>query len=258
MLNRRFRHAGIAALKHLLASLLVAVLCAWLVFGVWYPYPYGELAGGRGLFLLMISVDITCGPLLTFVVFNPNKKRAELWRDIGVIVVLQLSALAYGLNSTLQARPIHLAYEGDRFRVVSLPDIVQTEMDQAPENFKRFSYFGPTLIGVKLLKSSDPGYLESLELALKGIHPAYRPSRWIAYSAQHQDILSVLKPLSKLREINKTRGVELDAWLTQSEFSEKDLGYLPLVSEGKNDWVVIVQRGNLSPVTYLHLDGWDK
>ena len=42
----KLRAAGI----HLGLSLLVAALAAALVFGVWYPYPYREISGGRALF----------------------------------------------------------------------------------------------------------------------------------------------------------------------------------------------------------------
>ena len=43
--KNRFKAAGI----HLGISLVIAALAATLVFVVWYPYPYGELSGGREL-----------------------------------------------------------------------------------------------------------------------------------------------------------------------------------------------------------------
>ena len=58
----RFRAAGRASGIHLLYSLGVALMAALLVFGLWYPFPYRELAGGRELFLLVISEDVVCGP----------------------------------------------------------------------------------------------------------------------------------------------------------------------------------------------------
>ena len=67
----RFQAALKAALVHLSGSLLVAVMAASLVFGLWYPYPYRELSGGRDLFFLVVAVDVVCGPLLTLVLFNP-------------------------------------------------------------------------------------------------------------------------------------------------------------------------------------------
>ena len=42
----RLRASGI----HLALSLVVAGLAALFVFGIWYPYPYREISGGRELF----------------------------------------------------------------------------------------------------------------------------------------------------------------------------------------------------------------
>ena len=107
----RYRAAFIAAGIHFICSAVVAGLAAGLVFGMWYPYPYRELAGGRELFLLVVAVDVVCGPLLTAVLFNPAKSREELWRDLSLVAVIQLIALGYGLHTVWQARPLFLAHE---------------------------------------------------------------------------------------------------------------------------------------------------
>ncbi len=52
----------------------IAALAAALVFLVWYPSPYSTLAGGTGLFLLIVSVDVVMGPALTAVVASPGKR----------------------------------------------------------------------------------------------------------------------------------------------------------------------------------------
>ena len=75
----RFRPALKAASWHVLCSVGVALLAAAVVFGLWYPFPYRDLSGGRELFFLVVAVDVVCGPLLTLVLFNPAKPRAELW-----------------------------------------------------------------------------------------------------------------------------------------------------------------------------------
>src|SRR5262245_7828415 len=109
----RINVATIAALKHLAASVLVAALCGWLVFLVWYPFPFSEFTVGRELFFILISVDVVCGPILTFLVFDKRKPRSQLWRDIGIVIILQITALCYGLYITILARPVYLAFEGD-------------------------------------------------------------------------------------------------------------------------------------------------
>ena len=94
----------------------MASVAALLVLWVWYPYPYGLLSGGRHLFLLLMGVDVVCGPLLTLVLFNPTKPRRELLTDMALVVCIQLAALAYGLYTAQEARPLFLVHEVDRFR----------------------------------------------------------------------------------------------------------------------------------------------
>ncbi len=86
----RLSAAGI----HLTLSLAVAALAAWLVFGLWYPYPYREISGGRHLFLIVMAVDVIMGPLRTLAVFNRNKPTAELRRDF------------------IQRRGVHTGFDG--------------------------------------------------------------------------------------------------------------------------------------------------
>ena len=255
-LKERLRVAGGFAAKHLTASALIAVCCAALVFGLWYPYPYSELASGRELFVLLISVDIVAGPLLTFIVYNPKKPRRELWRDVGTVIVLQLAALGYGLHIVAQARPVFLAFEGDRFRVVAVPDIDSASLVRAPSGMARLSWAGPQLIGVKLLAGSDPDYQQSLILAVQGVHPAYRPERWVDYDVQRQLVIRSSKPLAELKRKRPEQSSLIDEAMRDKGLVETDLGYLPLLSAHHTDWIVAVGLKDGSPRLYLPIDGW--
>ena len=115
----RIRASGI----HLGISLCIVALAAVLVFGVWYPYPYREISGGRALFLLVAGVDVVMGPLITLIIFNRAKPRRELITDITVVGVLQVAALSYGLWSVFVARPVHLVFEYNRMSVVHAVDV---------------------------------------------------------------------------------------------------------------------------------------
>ena len=199
-IRERLQPALRAALLHLCASALVAALAAALVFGLWYPAPYGALAGGFALFTLVVAVDVVCGPLLTLVVFDRRKPRAELARDIGMIAVLQLAALAYGLYSVAQARPIYLAYEGNRFRVVSLADVDPHKLSGAPPEFRSPGYGGPRLVGARLTEATDPNFQQSIVESLQGLHPSFRPERWVPYESQRASLQAELKPLAALKD----------------------------------------------------------
>ena len=127
-LKPRFQAAGI----HLCISLVIAALAATLVFALWYPYPYRDLSGGRELFTMLVSIDVILGPLLTLAVFNLKKPRAELVRDLAIIGLVQLLALGYGLWTVYQARPVHMVFEMDRFRVTHAADIDPELLAKAP------------------------------------------------------------------------------------------------------------------------------
>jgi hypothetical protein len=256
IVNNRFRAAGRFALKHLGVSVLIAAMCAALVFGVWFPYPYSELASGRNLFLLLMAVDLTIGPLLSLVVYDPKKPRRELWRDLGVIFALQLGALGYGLHSVAMARPVLLAFEGDRYRIVAVPDIDAEALRERPEALARLSWTGPKMVGVKLLSNTDPEYPKSVQLAMEGNHPAFRPQRWVDYDQQRQQAIQQAKPLVELKRKRPEQAVLIDDAVRQSGFAERDLGYLPLVSEHHTDWSVAIGLRDGLPKLYLPVDAW--
>jgi hypothetical protein len=254
--KERLRAAARFAVKHLAVSALIAAMCAALVFGLWYPYPYGELASGRELFALVVSVDVVIGPLLSLVVYNPKKPRRELWRDIGTVFVLQLAALGYGLHSVTQARAVWLAFEKDRFRVVAVPDIDAASLAQAPAGMAQLSWTGPKTIGVKLVEGSDPEFLRSIQLAMEGIHPAFRPERWVDYDSQRSEVIKRSKPLSELKRKRPEQSSLIDDAVRQKGLAEADLGYLPLLSHRQTDWIVAVSLKDGTPKLYLPIDGW--
>lgn len=252
----RVRPAFLASSKHLLASVVAALAVAALVFGVWYPHPYAELASGRALFVLLVSVDVVCGPLLTLVIYNPRKPKKELWRDIGLVVVLQLAALCYGLASVAQARPVYLAFEGDRFRVVSVPDINLADLNQATSNLRHLSFTGPRLLGVRLARGTDADLRQSIELALQGLHPAFRPSRWVDYELQRPQVVAQARPLADLRRKYPAQAPLIAEAVQGSGLASETLGFLPLLAENRSDWVVVVGLQDGLPKAYLPLDGF--
>lgn len=92
-----------AAAIHFAASVCVVVLAALLCAFLWFPswvYKNDVLQG----FTLIAVVDVVLGPLLTLVVYNAAK--ASLKYDLGVIVLVQLAALVYGLSAVYSQRPL--------------------------------------------------------------------------------------------------------------------------------------------------------
>lgn len=259
VLASRLRAASRAALIHLFCGMAVLGLVAVLIFFVWYPYPYHEISGGSTLFLLLSSVDLVCGPILTLILFDPQKSRKKWLIDITLILIVQLLALAYGLSSIFASRPVWLAFEGDRFRVVRAVDVREDLLNDKVLNKGKLSWTGPRLVSINALDRSSPAFLESVQNAMQGNPPAFQPERWTFYESRKSDILSALWPIDLLKhqpgyehvrtEIKRVTG------LTTTE-QDAALGYLPMVQEATTDWIAIVSRSNGMPLIYFHVDGW--
>jgi hypothetical protein len=175
---------------------------------------------------------------------------------MSVVVGLQCAALGYGVTSVAHARPVFLAFEGDRFRVVSVADIDQTTMAAAPDHLKDLGFLGPTLIGVRLAQVGDPDYLNSIQLAVQGLHPSFRPHRWVDYEQVQYSVANNAKPLASLRSRYPLDSELIDDAIAGAKLLESSLGYYPLQAYRQSDWVVVVELNHGKPVAFLPLDGW--
>jgi len=139
-----------AAAIHLAISATIAVVLVLLVTTVWYPSPLFELAKGRDIFLILISCDITLGPVMTLIIFNMRKPRAELMRDVAIIATIQLAAMIYGVSTLLQARPAYIVYNVGQFNVPLANEMVDGKDDAKADEAVSAPWFGPKLVGAKL------------------------------------------------------------------------------------------------------------
>lgn len=246
-----------AGLLHLLGSLLVAACVAALVFGLWYPSPYSQLVGGMELFFLVMTVDVVCGPLLTAVLYNPAKSKRELSTDLGLVVLIQLAALGYGMYSVVQARPIYSVFEVDRFRVITAADISEADLAKADAIWRAPLLRGPEMITVRLPLNTEEK-LASISLAMNGKDLALRPNFWKAWDAQTPSlILQRAKAIPDLRKkLGSAQQVLLDAAVARSGLPAARLRSLPMTSFKTNDWIALIDSQSAKPVAYAPVDGF--
>lgn len=255
-MNFRFKAAGRAALLHCLGCLVVALIAATLVFGVWFPHPYEAIEGGGKLFALVISIDVICGPLLTFVIFDPRKSKKELVRDLSFVVLIQLAALVYGILSVYVARPVFLAFEVDRFRVISAAEISEKDLSNARPPFQKLSVLGPIVIAVEVPKPGDPSYLQSIELTLGGLEPSLRPSLWRSYDEQREFVKRKLRSLTELKLRHQEKQALIDSEIAKTGIPEAELGYLPVVGRGSSGWIALISRSQTNLLAFVEVDGF--
>ncbi len=123
----RFRLKAFAL--HLLASALALTLVLGALYLGWYRWPGWYVAGVSTVVAVLIGVDLTIGPSITFIIANPRKSRRELTRDIAIIAACQCCALIYGAASLWQGRPMYYAFSVNELQLVQAYDIGQQELN---------------------------------------------------------------------------------------------------------------------------------
>jgi len=194
------------------------------------------------LFLLVVAVDVVCGPLLTVVLFNPAKPRAELWRDLGIVVAIQLGALGYGLHTVWLARPLFLVMEKDRFKVIKAVDLVDVaELSKLSPALQPQLFSGPQVVALREPKDASERKAVLVDSVLGGRDYAERPEFYMPYEG-----VAALKSLAKARPLR----VFLERYPAQRELAQtlaskrgRDMtqwAYLPVV--GRQDWIAILDN----------------
>lgn len=250
ILRRRFLVAGL----HLLLSVLVASLASLLVFRLWFPSPYASVAGGLTLLCLLVSVDVILGPALTAVVARPGKGRAELARDLAVIVTIQLAAFGYGLYTMALARPVLLAFEVDRLRVVAAADIDPVSLADAPPGLQTLSWTGPRLIAAVKPSNLDDR-MKSIELGLAGIDLSMQPKQWREYAAHADEAWRVARPVSVLLSRYPKLASEVTTIAQAAGQPPEALRFLPLMSR-QASWVSLIAAPGAQVVGHLPVEGF--
>lgn len=243
-IDHRYFVAMRAAAWHLLLSVVIALGMAAIVFGLWYPYPYREISGGRELFLLITVIDIVCGPLMTFVIFDFKKPRRELRLDLTLVVGLQLVALAYGVWTTWQARPVYLSFERDRFKVVMSADLNPSDVRALPPELAPLKFGGVRMVGLRPPKSTQERNKVLFESIEFGRDYAVRPEFYIPYEgAEAMKALNKGQSLEKflLRYPDERKKAETIAVKEGVEVGA--FKYLPII--GRQDWVALLDKNGM-------------
>lgn len=246
----RLKASGI----HFGISLVIALLAALLVFGLWYPYPYREISGGRELFFIVVMVDVILGPLITLAVFNRAKPWPELRRDLVIVALIQLSALGYGLWTVFVARPVHMVFEYDRFRVVHAVDVPVELLNRTPRDVVALPLTGPTLLSLRPFKDGNEK-MEATIAALQGLSLSARPDLWQPYAGATNQIRQTAKPVSELRARFVSQITTIDAAIAATGRKPETVVYLPMVGR-KSFWTVFLDPITAEVLGFMPLDSF--
>lgn len=237
-----------AFLWHLGGSLLLGLIALALVFHVWYPSPLDAAVGVTTIFLILVSVDVVLGPVLTLVVFNPQKKTLKM--DLAVIVLVQLCAFAYGVWSVAEARPAWIVFNAERFDVVQAVDIDRRKIADAKPEYQDVSWLGPKWVAAT--SPSDEGERKQIliEAVMAGVDIAQRPNRYQPLDSATDKIREKSRELSLLKKFNSASLVDE----TLKKYPEAD-AWLPL--KGRvSSVVVLVNRRDANIIAITDLSPW--
>ena len=242
----RWKASGI----HLLVSAAIASVLVAIMLTVWYPWPLFEIAGGSGLMIILVGVDVVLGPLITLIIFRAGKKGLKY--DIMMIAALQIAALAYGVHAVFAVRPAYLVYTIDRFDLVTAIDLDDEDLAKAKfEEFKRLPLGRPQYVAA-LMPQDAAEKQKILESGLAGKDINLFPQYYVPYEGQAKVAAGKAKPIAKLRDRDPAAVQE---FLTSSGRTADSLRYLPLRYR-RGDGAVLLDAASGLPVKILKIDPW--
>ncbi|MEP7328946.1 MAG: TfpX/TfpZ family type IV pilin accessory protein [Betaproteobacteria bacterium] len=238
---------------HLVLSTLIAATLAALVVAIWYPAPYFAAMGGANLLRLLIGVDVILGPLITLIVYDPNKPRLKL--DLSIIAALQIGALAYGAYVMFDARPVYTVYTGDRFETVPANSIDEASRARAKPEFQSLPLDGPRVVGAHQPHDANERADIAMAAAAGGADIAHRPNLYHSYAEVAVDAGRRARPLTQLVQQSAEASFLVRGFLDRSGRADASVGYLPVRARNE-DFAMIVDRKTGEIVGSLRINPW--
>lgn len=197
-----------AATIHLLISIMIAMVGLYFVFIIWHPNPLQKAISVTHIFLMLLSIDIVLGPLLTLLVAS-SKEKKTLKFDLSVIAAVQLAAYLYGMHSIAVSRPVYIAFDKLRFEVVQADSVVRaTDKTILPE-YQSNPLFAPQWVLVRPYKDAAEQNQRTMLEMQEGVSPSmmanlYQPlnNGW-GGMLEHKHGLDELKQYNPAEQVSK-------------------------------------------------------
>ncbi|HHL18367.1 MAG TPA: hypothetical protein ENJ33_01380 [Thiothrix sp.] len=236
-----------ASLYHFLISLLIVGAFLAFVKFYWYPGHLLAISGVTSILLILVAIDITLGPLMTFVVYKPNKPKLKL--DLSIIAALQIAAFSYGMFTIYQGHPLYVVYAVNSFTVATANEIDPNDVSN--KQLLKSKLAGPQIAFAKMPK--DPK--ESADIlfgAFAGKPDIDKlPQYFEPYDKHLDDIFAKSIDLTKLLDKKDTKQ-ELEKFFSHNG-DKGDFAYLPLVGKSK-DVIWAFNKKTGKPAGIINID----
>lgn len=243
-LKRRITAAGI----HLAISALILLVPLLLILYFWFPAPYFDSDGGLQAAIMLSLVHLVLGPVLTFVIFSPNKSMGKIKFDFVVIGILQIAALTFGSYVVYDQRPVAVVFAKDKFLPVSANVIRQQGASVA--DLRAFDQQSPVLVFSRPPADKEE-FAQMMLLALnEGIDIVAQVKTFEPLNDHLSEAVAKGPDLNRLMDENTAFADELEAFLNAREARREDYVFFPFNGRYKKILFAIDQRGRLAGALY--------
>lgn len=243
-----------AALIHLAVSALIVGSVLTVVFLAWYPDYLFELSGAIDPVLVMVGVDVTLGPILTFIVFKAGKPGLKF--DLAVIFSVQVAALLYGTLTLYAERPHFLVFAVDNFvaipaRAVDMEALRYDELRTKPS-------IGPVMVYARM--PEDPEVRrEFVEGVLFEGQPDLerRAEFFEPYAYGAAEVRARAVDIGRFEPANDREADEIADARRRFEVGHPALGIVPTRSFA-DDYALVIDLATLEPLTAIRVNAWNR
>ncbi|PRC91000.1 TfpX/TfpZ family type IV pilin accessory protein [Solimicrobium silvestre] len=231
-----------ASALHLFGSACFLAVFFLMVSQVWYPGKLFSAAAGVELLRLLICVDLIIGPLVTLIIFNPQKKKLK--QDLIIVVLCQLGFLFYGVWSIYTVRPVYIAFAENKFYMVRANEIDATDQAKVTDtHFKSLPVFGPEYVGTQ--EPTDPKIKNDIVFSsLAGMGIQNLPQYFVPLNKIQQQIKAAAKTSQEWKTIDAETKQRLKSY--ERENAGTSVSFIALINKRIALFVVInAQTGEI-------------
>lgn len=238
-IRNRFAASGL----HFLFSLCVFSLLVGILLLFWYPNPFFSASGGWQGLRLVAAVDLVLGPLITLVIFNTKKSRRELSIDIGIVVLIQLGALLWGIKAVYEQRPVAVVFLDTSFYTVPAAALQAQGIDL--EALDVYSQERPVYV---FSRRPEPGQEQERfqrAVEVESIPPHEQVWLFEPLAEHFAQVRGSSLNVEEIMAANPQMKAEIEQVLARAQAQVSDLVFLALTSRYRNVILIFDEQGTL-------------
>jgi len=239
LLKSKLKAAGI----HLIISGVIFLVLAYFIIFHWYPFPYFTADGGWQGIRIVALIDLVLGPLLTLIIFNPNKRKREIRFDLSMIALFQISALAWGIYTVQNERTAAIVHWDGEF--YAMPAKRFHEQGISLSDLSQFSNEHPPLI-----HAYRPTDIETLHKVLKlsteeNQAPFEQFHLYRSFNKYRDNIFTHSLNIDEITTANENMKAEMEQFLAKNGGNKEDYFYMPLNARYHNVVLIFSRDGDV-------------